>query len=248
MAVENANRRIVCWFSCGAASAVATKLTADKYGPENIVVASCVVENEHPDNERFLQDCEKWYGLKIVRLRSQKYKDCWEVWEKNRYLAGINGAKCTTEMKKLVRQKFQKISDVQIFGFTVEEKARAERFRQNNPEVDLVTPLIDQGLTKTDCFIQIQKAGIELPAMYKLGYNNNNCIGCVKGGAGYWNKIRKDFPDVFARMAALEKQIGARLTKHKGKRVFLEDLPPNAGSKQKEPDMECGLWCKDDNK
>jgi hypothetical protein len=235
--------RIVSWFSCGAASAVATKKALELFGPENFIIASCVVENEHPDNERFLSDCEKWYGKEIVRLRSEKYKDCWEVWEKNRYLAGIAGAKCTTEMKKLVRQKFQKVTDIQIFGFTVEEEKRASRFMENNPEVDLRTPLIDLKLTKKDCFVEIQKAGIELPAMYRLGYNNNNCIGCVKGGAGYWNKIKKDFPEVFDRMAKLERSLGARLTKYKGKRVFLDELPTDAGRGQKEPDMECGLWC-----
>ena len=32
--------------------------------------------------------------------------------------------------------------------------------------------------------------------MYDLGYPNNNCIGCIKGGMGYWNRIRKDFPDI----------------------------------------------------
>lgn len=238
--------RIVSWFSCGAASAVATKKAIEKYGKDNFIVASCVVANEHPDNERFLQDCEKWFGLPVLRLSSTKYKDCWEVWEKNRYLAGIKGAKCTTEMKKIVRQKFQKVTDVQIFGFTSDEKHRADRFRMQNPEVDLVTPLIDLGISKNDCFIEIQKAGIELPAMYKLGYNNNNCIGCVKGGAGYWNKIRRDFPEVFERMAKLERSIGTKLLKHKGKRIHLDELPLDAGRKQREPSMECGLWCKDD--
>ena len=53
------------------------------------------------------------------------------------------------------------------------------------------------------------KAGIEIPAMSKMGYNNNNCIGCVKGGMGYWNKIRKDFPEVFAQMAQIERDVGA---------------------------------------
>lgn len=236
--------RTVAWFSCGAASAVATKLALESWdGQGEFVIASCVVENEHPDNERFLKDCEKWYGKQILRLRSLKYKDCWEVWEKNRYLAGIAGAKCTTEMKKLVRQKFQKISDDQVFGFTIEEKKRAERFQQNNPEVSLKTPLINHGVTKKECFIRLQQAKIELPMMYRLGYQNNNCIGCVKGGAGYWNKIRKDFPEVFARMAKLERELGARLTKHKNKRVFLDELPETAGRFQKETDMECGLWC-----
>ena len=42
----------------------------------------------------------------------------------------------------------------------------------------------------------LQNAGIELPEMYKLGYQHNNCIGCVKSsGAGYWNKIKIDFPE-----------------------------------------------------
>lgn len=137
--------RIVSWFSCGAASAVATKKAIKKYG-DQVIVASCVVENEHKDNERFLQDCEKWFGVPILRLRSDKFKDCWEVWEKTKYLVGVKGARCTTEMKKMVRQRFQKVSDVQIFGFTSEEKHRAERFISQNPEVNLETPLISLSL------------------------------------------------------------------------------------------------------
>lgn len=235
--------RVVSWFSCGAASAVATKLALDQYGKDNFIIASCVVENEHTDNERFLKDCEAWYGLPILRLRSDKFKDCWEVWEKTRYLVGIRGARCTTEMKKIVRQKFQKISDKQVFGFTIEEQSRAERFKKQNPEVDLVTSLIESNYTKQDCFDVLQRAGIELPAMYKLGYRNNNCIGCVKGGAGYWNKIRTDFPDVFERMSKLERSLKRTILKINGERIYLDELDPNAGHKQKEPDMQCGLWC-----
>jgi len=237
--------RIVCWFSCGAASAVATKKTIEKYG-DQVIVACCVVENEHKDNERFLQDCEKWFGVPILRLRSDKFKDCWEVWEKTKYLVGVKGARCTTEMKKMVRQKFQKLSDVQIFGFTSEEKHRADRFISQNPEVNLETPLIALSLSKNDCFIELKKAGIELPMMYKLGYKNNNCIGCVKGGAGYWNKIRVDFPDVFLKMGKLERSLERTILKVKGKRTYLDELDSKSGHKMKEPDMECGLWCKDE--
>lgn len=238
--------RVVSWFSCGAASAVATKLALEKY--PDLIIASCVVENEHQDNERFLKDCEKWYGKEIVRLRNPKYKDCWELWEKEKYLVGVTGARCTLEMKKRVRQKFERLSDLQVFGFTSEESHRADRFKQQNPEVNLLTPLIESGYTKKDCFTEIQKSVIDLPVMYKLGYNNNNCIGCVKGGAGYWNKIRKDFPEIFARMSKLERTLGRTITKYKGKRIYLDELPVDAGAKQKEPDIECGIWCKGDLK
>ena len=238
--------RVVCWFSCGAASAVATKKAIEKYGADRVVVASCVVENEHPDNERFLKDCEAWFGVPILRLRSERFTDAWDVWEKTRYLVGVQGARCTTEMKKLVRQKFQRLSDIQVFGFTSEESLRADKFRDNNPEVILETPLIESNISKDICFRIILEAKIELPMMYKLGYKNNNCIGCVKGGAGYWNKIRRDFPEVFDRMAKLERTLGRTILKMKGKRTYLDELDPKAGHKQKEPDMECGLWCKGD--
>jgi hypothetical protein len=79
--------------------------------------------------------------------------------------------------------------------------------------------------------------------MYRLGFNNNNCIGCPKGGAGYWNMIRLHFPSVFARMAELERRLGAKLIKLGGKHISLDDLPPDAGRRSKEPRIECDLLC-----
>ncbi len=232
--------RVVVWFSCGAASAVAGKLAQEKYG-DDVIFACCVIPNEHPDNERFLQDCEKWYGKEILRLKSQKYKDAWEVWEKTKYLVGPTGARCTVELKKQIRNKFQKLSDIQVFGFTSEEADRAARFTEQNPEVNLYAPLIEKNYAKSDCFRIVQEAGIELPAMYKLGYKNNNCIGCVKGGAGYWNKIRKDFPEVFERMSKLERSLNRKVVQHKGKRIFLDELPEKAGRYGQEADFQCGV-------
>ena len=93
----------------------------------------------------------------------------------------------------------------------------------------------------------IENAGIELPAMYKLGYQNNNCIGCVKGESGYWNKIRKDFPDTFERMAQIEEKIGRYVCRvHKGndyKFIPLRELPVNAGNYKSEANIECGIFC-----
>lgn len=87
------------------------------------------------------------------------------------------------------------------------------------------------------------KAGIEIPAMYKMGYNNNNCIGCVKGGMGYWNKIRKDFPEVFARMAQIEREVGATCLKDQSGKIFLDELSPNRGEMPEEIIPDCSLIC-----
>lgn len=233
--------RTLVWFSAGAASAIAAKLTIAQ-NPPNLVIAYTDPGSEHPDNERFLTDCEKWFGHPIIRLKSKKYADTWAVFDHG-YLVSPYGAMCTAELKKKVRRDFQLPDDIHVFGYTSEEQHRADRFREQNIEVDLRTPLIEYGLTKDDCLAMVSRAGIELPAMYKLGYRNNNCIGCVKGGMGYWNKIRKDFPDTFERMAQVERKLNISILRSESQSVFLDELDPTRGNHADEPTFECSLLC-----
>lgn len=253
--------RFVVWFSCGAASAVAAKLAVEKYGNKCVVVYCDTLSTEHPDNARFGQDVEKWLGREIEVIRSSKYKDIDEVFEKNRYMAGVKGAKCTTEMKKLPREAWQREDDVHIFGYTVEERRRADLFEANNPALVVEWLLIEQGVTKDDCLRIIKEAGIELPAMYALGFEHNNCLGCVKSASsGYWNRIRRLFPDVFARRARQSRLLGVRLVKvglagasldgaqpvtKKGRvvgyRIYLDTLPQDENAPDDE--IECGPVC-----
>jgi len=229
--------RTISWFSCGAASACASKLALRDY--DNVIIARCIVDNEHEDNSRFADDISDWLDADIVNLRSDKYVDCWDVWEKTRWLNGPQGARCTVEMKKKVRQRFSEIDDIHIIGFTYEEEHRAIKFNKENPEIATAYPLIDNKISKSMCFDIIRDVGIELPAMYRLGYYNANCIGCVKGGAGYWNKIRVDFRDDFYRMADLEKDIGASCINGRP----LATLPPAAGRHKDLYLPDCGLFC-----
>lgn len=239
------SERTVCWFSCGAPSAVAAKIAISE-GPA-IVVYTEVIE-EHEDNKRFLADCEKWLGQSIVRIKNEKYGgSIYEVFKRSRYLVGPGGAACTRLLKKGVRQQFERPTDRQVFGYTVEEQNRVDRFIDANSEVNIWCPLIERGLTKPNCKAMIERAGIELPMMYRLGYQNNNCIGCVKGQAGYWNKIRVDFPEVFERMAKTEELLGRTVCKvERGgvrTRPSLRDLPLDAGNYPAEPEVECGIFC-----
>jgi hypothetical protein len=235
--------RIISWFSCGAASAVATKLAISE-SKTPVEVVYCHVKEEHPDNMRFLKDCEKWFGQEIKVVTDDKYNgSIYEVFTKRKYIVGIQGAPCTMFLKKEVRKKYERPDDTQVFGYTAEEEDRVNRFIDANNDVKLWSILLDKGLKKSDCLAILSRAGIELPEMYKLGYQNNNCVGCVKGGLGYWNKIRADFPDAFTKMANLEKQLGVKILKHKGERIFLDDLPPDAGEYPKEQSIECGIFC-----
>lgn len=239
--------RVLVWFSCGAASAVAAFLAVKEH-PNCEVLYCDTLAYEHPDNSRFLADVERWLGKPVKIIGSEKYTDIFDVFDKTGWLIGVGGARCTTELKKKVRVKYQLPGDLHVFGLTSDEGSRIERFEDNNPELELDWILQRKGITKDDCYEVLKMHNIELPAMYALGYNNNNCIGCVKGQMGYWNKIRKDFPDSFDRMARQERKMGVAICKTyagdgKRKRVFLDELDPDAGRGEALPDIECGVLC-----
>lgn len=241
--------RLVSWFSCGTASAVNTKLAIRAYAAtHDIVVARCLVPEEHPDNDRFAADCSAWFGYPIKNLRSSEYLSCEDVWTRRRYMAGPGGAICTVEMKKVVRHTFEREwkPDVQAFGYTADETLRVARFQCQNPEVRLISLLIEHGLSKADCHAMVERAGIALPAMYRLGFANANCIGCVAAQSpGYWNRVRRHFPDVFRQRAELSRQLGVRLVKGTSgarERLFLDELSPTIMGEDG-PTPECSLLC-----
>lgn len=214
--------RILSWFSCGAASAVATKLVP------NSMPVYCETGAEHPDNARFMSDCEKWFGREVTRIKSDEYADTWDVWEKRKYLSGINGAPCTVELKVGPRLAFQRPSDIHVFGYTADgsDVARAKRLRHNYPELMILTPLIEKGLNKAACVAMVARAGIEPPPMYALGFANNNCIPCVKAQSpNYWALVRREFPDQFSRMSKMSRDLGVTLCRLNGARAYIDEIP-----------------------
>jgi len=218
--------RVLSWFSCGAASAVATKLTLST--GRDVVPVYCATHAEHEDNDRFRRDCEKWFGVPVTAIQSDKYADTWDVWTKRRYLAGVEGALCTIELKVIPRLKFQRPDDVHVFGYTADRRDtdRAENLRCNYPELTIETPLIAQGITKAACLAIVERASIRPPLTYALGFPNANCLPCVKATSpAYWALFRKHFPDIFERMAKLSRELDVRLARLNGERVFIDEIP-----------------------
>lgn len=236
--------RAVVWFSCGAASAVAAKLATQHYGGGQLHVVYCdTMESEHPDNARFLLDVQRWIGQEIKIIKSTRYQNVDDVFTKKRYMSGEYGAPCTVEMKKRPRFEFQKPTDIHIFGMTSDERKRIGRFTESNPELRLRWILLESGLSKDDCLAILRGYGIEIPQMYKLGYRNNNCMGCVKASSpSYWNKIRRDFPEVFHKRVEQSISTGAKLLNIKGERVCLSQLSPD-NTDHIEEDLSCGPQC-----
>lgn len=232
--------RTVIWFSCGAASAIAAQMTLQE--TPDAIMAYCATRSEDPDNERFLWDVERWVERQVTRLTSQEFRDTWHVWEKERYLSGINGAPCTRALKFRPRLEFQRPDDIHVFGYTADKLDinRADALRSNYPEMQIETPLIEAGVTKANTLALILAAGIKLPKLYLLGFPNNNCMPCVKAQSpAYWALVRLHFPAQFYRLATLCRKLNVRLTRVGrewerldpkavyGAREFIDEIPMN---------------------
>lgn len=247
----NKKEMIAVWFSNGAASAVAAKKTIEKYGNKyNVIIINNPVINEHKDNLRFLKDCEVWFGQDVVFATNDKYPSCdiRDVFNKRKYMSGIAGAPCTVALKKEARYQFEKKHEIKwhVLGFTADEKKRSDRFKLGERE-NLLPVLIDENITKSDCFRILLDAGIRPPEIYSLGFPNANCIGCVKSQSPtYWNLVRDKFPNVFEDRAEQSRRIGAKLVRVKGKRIYLDELKStDKGGKIKS--WECGNFCGTDD-
>ena len=235
---ENNNYPVIAWWSGGITSAVTCKICIDIYGVDNVRVIFIDTKNEHKDTYRFKKDCEKWYNTKIECITGigDKYNSIEDVWVKHKSLNVAHGAICSSELKKRVREKWEKNNkySFQAFGFELDEIKRAKSMKLNHSHTNPIFPLLMYGYTKKDCIDIVQNAGLEVPVMYQLGFLNNNCFGksdtslggCVQGGIGYWQKMKREFPDKFDKMAEMEH----KLTDLKGKPVtMLKDQSKGGG-------------------
>lgn len=250
------DKRVVVWFSCGVASAVASKVALDTYrdkAPVHIVAID--TKTEHSDNWRFADDVSNWLDYPIERISNDDYENCNDVYESDGYLVGVRGARCSLMMKKKVRQGYENLrTDLQVFGYDASEVGRSNRFVENNPELRIELPLIDSTIHKGDCHRIISDAGIARPVTYDMGFPNANCLhpqygGCVKASSiKYWQRIKRLFPDAFAEKARIERELDVAICKRyingERTRVFLDEIPASTVyDAEPEVAVQCGLFC-----
>lgn len=235
----------ICWISAGVSSFIAGWLareTVDEYIYIDIA-------DQHPDSMRFIKDCEKALGKPIQVLRSKQYRcveDCIRVFGAVRNVRKYFYP-CTNWLKKRVRKEWEETHKGEkityVWGMDMNEQHRADRLAEGMPEFEHEFPLLEHQLTKAEAHGILANLGIKRPIMYDMGYSNNNCVGCVRGGIGYWNKIRVDFPDVFASRARMERDIGNTILHDKNGQIWLDELDPARGKMADEIMGECDIFC-----
>ena len=185
---------IICWWSGGITSAVACILSIELYGIDRCRVIFIDTCNEHPDTYRFFLDCEKLFGIEIeiitgikdYKPRIKGYKDIFldrakyyqpnknthyysilDVWKWYCSLNVSFGAVCSTDLKRAVRENWQKENEYkhQVFGFEFNKREfnRAVSISLNHPKSNPIFPLLMMGYNKGKCFDIINSLDIQIP-------------------------------------------------------------------------------------
>ena len=146
------NKKIVGWWSGGVTSAITCHMCVEMYGIKNTELIFIDTHNEDEDTYRFKIDCEKWYGKKIKTISGigdGKYESIQDVWMKRKSLNVATGAICSAELKRKVRERWEKKNEYthQAFGFDIDENKRAKSLKMNHPTTKPIYPLLYNGLT-----------------------------------------------------------------------------------------------------
>lgn len=237
-------RLTVAWLSAGVSSFIAAYLIKDEIDEFYYID----IADQHPDSIRFIKDCEKLLGKPIKILKSKIYDTVESACRAGGMIRNTRTgyAFCTDYLKKRVRKEqfeyyHQNDEVTYVWGMdcSERERKRAERIIEANPNFQHRFPLIEFNMTKQDAHGYSRRLELRRPIIYDMGYQNNNCIGCVKGGMGYWNMIRRDFPEVFESRAKMERILGCRCLKE----CFLDELDPDRGNIEDEIMEDCGIFC-----
>jgi hypothetical protein len=234
----------VAWFSAGVSSAVATKLAIAQI--DEVIYTH--IDDQHSDTMRFVKDCEAWFGKPVTVLQSRiKCVDHAMRLFPNQKIHGQRWAPCTDVLKRRVRKEWEYAHENldlrYVWGMDGKERNRQARIEKAMPRQQHLFPLIERGIGKAEAHEILRASGIRRPTLYEMGYHNNNCLGCCKGNMWYWNCIRRDFPEIFAARAKLEREIGGSMLNDEHGPIYLDELDPKRGRDQGIICNDCGIMC-----
>lgn len=185
MKSQRVNTRPGCVVSVsgGVCSAVALLRAVERFGADGVLPVFCDTKAEDADLYRFLDDCDEAFGVQTLRIAEGR--TLWEVARDVRFIPNSQTGQCSRILKRDLFAKLMRDYQPELvaYGFSAEEPERAER-RAKGSEFPCWFPLIDKPIVcGGDAKRIISDLGIEIPALYKRGYEHNNCGGfCFKAG------------------------------------------------------------------
>jgi len=213
--------------SSGLSSAVMCDRLLQKHPDAHLVFEDVLFEDE--DNYRFLDDCEKRWGVNILRLTEGR--NPYEVSRDHNMIPSSFLAPCSFDLKVYPFNRWlsnMKGLDITVYiGYDYTEFERMERTTKAYAKEGYKTDYpLEWKPIEFRPYSQVVREdwGIEPPRMYRLGYTHANCGGrCCKQGQGDWLRTLINFPERYAEIEEWEKDMRTLSEKH-SKRTILKRI------------------------
>jgi len=205
----------VVMYSGGLASWGAAKRCIERYGVDNVQLMFADTMMEDDDLHRFMKETVAEMGVQLVILADGRTP--WEVFKDVRFLGNTRVDPCSRALKREPIRKWIEDSyephEVTIhMGMDWSEAHRLERARPYWEPYIIDAPLLWDLVGKPQLMKELAALDIELPRLYKLGFQHNNCGGfCIKAGQANFKLLLESMPERYAEHEQEEEKLRAYL-------------------------------------
>lgn len=155
------------------------------------------------DRKEFLRElAKKTNDLNKNFIWLSDGRDPWDVFRDERWIGNSQIAHCSHKLKqemseRWIKDNYKPDECVLYLGIDWMEEHRVKKPVRKWDPYQVKFPMVDPPfLTKIDIIKELEKLNINVPRIYGMDFDHNNCSGfCVRGGQGHFvNLLEKNRP------------------------------------------------------
>tara|TARA_R110000824_G_scaffold88823_1_gene218198 strand:+ start:5488 stop:6288 length:801 start_codon:yes stop_codon:yes gene_type:complete len=193
----------IVMYSGGLTSFESARRAIEKHGHENVRLWFADTNTEDEDLYRFNSDVEKLLNHKIEVLDNDGL-DVWDIFYKRKFIGNTRKDPCSHFLKRRPLRRKLEIEypnpddAIVVIGMDEHEDCtRIEKAVRAQLPYKCWMPLLEEPLImKAGITRWLNGKGVEIPRLYKQGFQHNNCGGfCIKAGIGQFVHLQKTNPE-----------------------------------------------------
>jgi len=188
----------------------------ERHGKEGVLLLFADTTIEDEDLYRFVEESVKFLDVPLKTLCDGRTP--WEVCRDVKFIANSRIDPCSRVLKRELLNSWRDdncdpAETVIHFGMDWTELHRLERLRKLDKRWDFRGYMTEEPyLDKSDMIAEVERLGLEVPRLYKLGFAHNNCGGfCFKSGQAQFKLLLETMPERYAEHEEEERRLSGEV-------------------------------------